>query len=263
MATESSVKPETRRERRTWAFVRRAEISYAQALRQVARQVGMLSGMFEAGEPIEVVEHKAHTLENSLKIYAKTIEPWAKSVAGRMLADVSRRDEAMWNTLGRSMSRALRAEIANAPTGLIFQELMAGQVALITSLPLKAAQRVHELVIEGRISTAGRAKDLATEIKGLGDTTVGRANLIARTETARAASNLVEARAKYVGSEGYVWRTSGDVDVREEHQDLEGTYHKWSEPPIAGKQHGQPVRAHPGTIWNCRCFAEPVIPTKF
>jgi SPP1 gp7 family putative phage head morphogenesis protein len=216
--------------------------------------------MFEPGEPVYVVEEKARVLENSLQIYARTIEPWAKSVAGRMLADVSRRDQAMWNTLGRSMSRALREEIDRAPTGDIFRRLMQGQVELITSLPLKAAEKVHEYVIEGRISTAGRAKDLASEIMKLGDITVGRANLIARTETARAASNLVEARARYVGSEGYIWRTSGDSDVRLLHKKLDATAQKWDDPPII-MDNGS--RGHPGTCPNCRCFAEPVIPTKF
>jgi len=259
-AQASSITPETRRERVAWHRVRRAEILYAQALRRVAHQIGMLAGMFEGGDTIAEVEQKAGLLERSLQIYAKTIEPWAKVIAGRMLADVSRRDEAMWNTLGRSMSRALREEISKAPTGDVFRSLMDQQVTLITSLPLKAAQQVHELVIEGRISTAGRASDLTAEIMKLGDVTKARANLIGRTETARAASNLVQARAQFVGSTSYIWRSSGDVDVRPLHKDLDGTAHLWAEPPVAGER-GE--RSHPGCIYNCRCFAEPIIPTRF
>jgi SPP1 gp7 family putative phage head morphogenesis protein len=234
--------------------VRRAELQYGRDLRGVAREISRLVSMLGEGESEE-------TLVRALELYAEAIKPWARVSAARMLADVSRRDEAMWNTLARSLSRNLREEIAQAPIGELFRQLQESQVALITSLPLKAAKQVHEMVTEARIATAERAGALAHRIGALGDITASRAMLIARTETARAASNLVQARSQFVGSEGYMWRSSGDVDVRKLHQKLNGTYHKWSEPPVAGtSKGGVDVRAHAGCIYNCRCFAEPVLP---
>jgi uncharacterized protein with gpF-like domain len=104
---------------------------------------------------------------------------------------------------------------------------------------------------------------------------VSHARLIARTETARTASVLTEVRAKSVGSEGYIWRTSLDADVRPKigtpnfaklntlamgsHRKLEGTFHRWDDPPIAS-ENGE--RAHPGQIYNCRCWPEPVLPDR-
>jgi len=242
--------PETRRERRTWAQVRRAEIQYGRDLRGVAREIGRLVGMLAEGE-------SENTLIRALELYAETIRPWARASAARMLADVSRRDQAMWNTLARSMSRNLREEIEHMPLGDLFRQLQASQVALITSLPLKAAQQVHEMMAEARISTAERAGTLASRIGALGDITASRAMLIARTETARAASNLVQARAQFVGSEGYIWRSSGDTDVRPLHKKLNGKYIRWDDPPVAGER-GE--KAHAGCIYNCRCFSEPVLP---
>jgi SPP1 gp7 family putative phage head morphogenesis protein len=242
--------PETRHERRSWAHVRRAEIQYGRDLRGVAREIAQLVSMLGEGE-------SENTLIRALELYAETIRPWARASAARMLADVSRRDEAMWNTLARSMRRNLREELERMPIGDLFRQLQESQVALITSLPLKAAQQVHEMMSEARISTAERAGVLADRIGNLGDITAARAMLIARTETARAASNLVQARAQFVGSEGYIWRSSGDTDVRPLHKKLNGKYFKWSEPPVSGER-GE--KAHAGCIYNCRCFSEPVLP---
>lgn len=244
-----NVTPETRAERLAWVRVRRAESAYARSLRQVAMAIGTLV----SGADLDDLGPVLHMLEN----YSRILDPWARSTASRMLADVSRRDQHNWNRIARTMTRELRAEIESAPTGLIFKDLLAGQVSLITSLPLDAAQRVHTLATERMVANPVRAAELAKDIFATGKVTIGRANLIARTETARVASNLVEARARHVGSEGYIWRTSEDSDVRKEHRVLNGTYHRWDEPPIAGSK-GE--RAHAGTIYNCRCYPEPVIP---
>jgi SPP1 gp7 family putative phage head morphogenesis protein len=86
--------------------------------------------------------------------------------------------------------------------------------------------------------------------------TRNRATLIARTETAKTASAFVQARAKYIGADTYIWRTVRDADVRPAHKRLEGTVHSWDAPPIA-EEGGQ--RHHPGEFPNCRCFSEPRI----
>ena len=49
----------------------------------------------------------------------------------------------MWKANSEDMSKAIRVEIAQAPTGQLYTALMEEQVALIKSLPLEAAQRVH------------------------------------------------------------------------------------------------------------------------
>ena len=130
------------------------------------------------------------------------------------------------------------------------------QVTLITSLPTKAAERVHNLTIEA-LSNSTRASEVAKEILATGNVTESRANLIARTEVARTASLITESRAVHIGSEGYFWRTAGDSDVRHEHRLLSGKYIKWNDPPVAS---ADGTRAHAGQIYNCRCWPEPVLP---
>jgi SPP1 gp7 family putative phage head morphogenesis protein len=135
------------------------------------------------------------------------------------------------------------------------QSLLHEQASLITSLPLDAAHRVHEWTIRG-LEGAHRPETIAAEIYRTGEVTKSRATLIGRTEVARTASKLVEVRAKFVGSEGYIWRTAGDADVRREHRALNGKYFRWDDPPVAGTNG---MRYHAGQGPNCRCIPEPVI----
>lgn len=75
--------------------------------------------------------------------------------------------------------------------------------------------------------------------------------LVARTETSRAANNILRTRAEENGSEGYIWRTSRDSTVRPSHKRMEGKYIEWDNPPTLDKLTG-----HAGTLPNCRCFPE-------
>lgn len=190
----------------------------------------------------------------ALQDYATLIEPWAHSVASAMLADVQRRDAKMWTTVSKELGAGLRQQIKSAPSGAIFKQLQAEQVALIKSLPLKAAERVHRLTQEALVSST-RAAEIAKEIADTGLVTEARARLIARTETARAGSNLLQARSQWAGSEGYIWRTSLDLNVRDSHEEMEGKYVRWTEPPTLDN-----LKGHAGTLPNCRCYAEPVFP---
>lgn len=191
----------------------------------------------------------------ALEQYATLIEPWAKAAAEYMIADVSRRNAIAWKKHSEDMGKALRAELQYAPTGHVFQRLLGEQVNLIKSLPLDAAKRVHELTTTGLIESR-RAESIKNDILATGHVTESRARLIARTEVARTAANLTQARAEFVGSEGYIWRTSGDFDVRPSHQEMEGKYVRWDTKPHLSDG----TVTHAGCIYNCRCWPEPVLP---
>jgi len=252
---------ENAKERAAFSRVRKAEKQYATQLRKVARHVGDI-----------IRNHKPETSDGMAEIrailakYAEVIEPWAKVAAGRMIADVGRRDEKAWEVNSKAMGRSLREEIANAPTGHFLRAKLAENVKLIKSLPTEAAERVHTLTLEG-INNATRSSEIAKEIARSGEVTIGRANTIARTEVSRTASGLVEARSRHVGSEGYIWRSVGDSDVRNKdgnpigsHRLLNGKFIRWDDPPVASTNGD---RYHAGCGPNCRCYCEPVIPEDF
>ncbi len=230
---------------------RKAETQYARQLRQVAKQIGdLINGMWSPGDTAS-----ADLISEALGRYARVLEPWAASVGKRMVAEVAARDRKAWRLTSKDMGRLLGIEVMDAPTGAIMQARMAEQVRLITSLPIDAAERVHKLTLEG-IANGARASEIAVEIRRSGHVTASRANLIARTEVGRTSTELTKARAEHIGSTQFQWRTAGDSDVRESHRALDGKVFRWDDPPECDPGH----HALPGAIWNCRCFAAPIVP---
>jgi SPP1 gp7 family putative phage head morphogenesis protein len=233
-----------------WIRARKVENSYARQLRRVAKHIGDIVSGFSL-DPIG----QAQAIETALAGYARLIQPWAASVGQRMVAEVAARERAAWMEAARIMGGAIRRQIAEAPTGLVMRQSMAEQVKLITSLPTDAAERVHGLAQEAVIQ-GGRASEIAAEIMRSGDVSRSRADTIARTEVSRTQVELAKANAMSVGSTHFIWRTVGDSRVRESHRKLNGQSFRWDDPPESDPGH----KALPGGIWNCRCWAEPVVP---
>jgi SPP1 gp7 family putative phage head morphogenesis protein len=230
--------------------VRNAERNYAIQLRKIARHVGEIIRHYSVGDPAVIPE-----IVNTLSRYAEVITPWASATAARMIAEVSRRDEQAWFRTSQNIGRDLRKEIRDAPVGAVMRQLHQDQVHLITSIPLEAAKRVQELTQEYLVS-GRRYEDLVPMVMNTTGVTLSRATLIARTETSKAASALVQARALHIGSTHYVWHTVQDIYVRKTHRELNGTTQSWTDPPIA-EENGE--RHHPGAFPNCRCFSVPVL----
>ena len=245
---------ETKRERRTFAHAYQAERFYTARLRRVADLIGELIRAFHPFDTESRVR-----LDEALRSYKRTLTPWAEAVARAMLADVSRRNTRAWRDLSEQMGFELKREAQTSAWGSMMRTELARQVDLITSLPNDAAVRVQKLAV-GQIYGGDRGEDLVKQIFRTGEVTRARADLIARTEVGRASSTMLKARAVEFGSEGYIWRTAHDRDVRPLHRKLEGTFHEWDDPPVSG-ENGE--RSLPGGIYNCRCYAEPVIPTEF
>jgi len=255
MAKRRVKRRDTAEVRRIYLRSRRAEAQFARKLRQLARRIGELAhGMYDADDPIG----SSQRLQSLLRNYGQTLRPWAREQARRMVVDVMRRDEVFWAERTKQMGRALKEEIQNAPTGVMFRERTQEAASYITSLPLEAAQRIEQLTVK-MITNSARAGELSQDILRTGHVTKSRADLIARTEVARTASTLTEVRARHVGSTHYTWRTVGDIDVRDLHRHLNGNVFAWDDPPVTGSN-GE--RSAPGGIYNCRCYAEPHIPDE-
>lgn len=235
--------------------IRRLEIRYASQLRKIASYIDTLVKSFDVQDP-----RNYPLIASALNEYANTLHHWAQNTAVRIMMDVALRDKKAWLAHAQDLSQGVRNQIKQTDTGAIYTKLLNEQVTLIKSLPLNAAQRVHDLATNAVID-GGRAKEVAKAILETGHVTKSRANTIARTEISRAQTAFTQARAQSLGSDGYIWRSSEDADVRSDHKELNGTFHLWNDPPIADKRSG--VKAHPGCIYNCRCYAEPVIPDNY
>jgi SPP1 gp7 family putative phage head morphogenesis protein len=236
----------TRRPART----SKAERQYGRQLRKLARHIGDIVNGFPAGDPAA-----EPSIRRALVGYADLITAWATTVAQDMLDTVAKENENEWRERTEQMGRLLREQIRRAPVGATMRALLAEQVTLIKSLPIDAAQRVHDLTLRG-IETATRPREIAAEIMRTEEVSASKARLIARTEAHRTAEKLTEARARHVGSEGYIWRTAQDGNVRDSHKEMNGKFVRWDSPPTLSDG----TTTHAGQIYNCRCFADPVIP---
>jgi len=226
-----------------------AEKQLETQLRKVARAVGSIISPHIQGATLI----NPGVMTDQLRLYAQVLGPWAETITGRILETLTRVNRREWSNLSQQISRQFRQD-GNALLEVV-RLLQREQVGLITSIPIQAGERAQELALQAAIGNK-RADEVAAELLRTEQVTASRAMLIARTEIARANEVITQARAESVGSEGYIWRTARDKDVRDAHDDMEGVYVKWSTPPTLSDG----TIGHAGTFPNCRCYTEPVIP---
>ena len=188
----------------------------------------------------------------SLRRYALSPEfgRWAKKIAKKMLDSADTNDRQMWQKASKELGQSISKELTESDISVRYDELMEEQVTLIKSLPLEASEKVHQMVKKG-IAEGARPEKIIDDVQRLGEITRNRAKLIARTETSRAQAMLTQARAEAMGSPGYYWKTMGDSAVRSDHEDFDGQFIRWDDPPVADQRTG--AKAHAGCIYNCRC----------
>lgn len=240
-----------RKKRDPWERIKSAEAELARSLRSVANEIGRIVATFVNGADVDYPPMQA-----ALERYSELLRPWAEKKAAITIAQVDKQDRRQWEEHTDELSRGLREIVQRTPLGRQYRELLDTQVGLITSLPIEAGRRAQKLAAENVI-TGQRSAEIADELARTTEVTKSRATLIARTETARAQSVLNQARAQNIGSKGYIWRTARDRDVRDSHRKMEGQYVNWNDPPTLDGLTG-----HAGTLPNCRCYAEPVIPKE-
>jgi len=228
---------------------------YENLLEQIAKQVGKVITNHYDGS-----NYSVEKIKRILTKYSDDLSGWAEEKAISVLNEVNRADLAMWRKNSQHMSKGIFNLIKNSPVGHIAKAMVEQQIKYMKSLPLEAAIRVadiHQKAFE-ITSTGGRSKELFNEIIKSGDVAASRARLIARTEISRAATAMTQSRAMSIGSEGYIWRTAMDSDVRDSHALMEGKFVRWDSPPTLDGMTG-----HAGTLPNDRCYPEVVIPDYY
>jgi SPP1 gp7 family putative phage head morphogenesis protein len=195
------------------------------------------------------------------------------------------REAASKGSRGNEIYRALMQQISpDNPNGIysVISQQIAYNASLIQNIPITYSEYITEYIQEQSFK-GRRASDIARDIEAgfkrnfTGNLRVlknregfvhwhesiqNRINLIARTEVSKAQCTLTQARAQNLGLDWYIWRTSTDRRVRHAHDEMDGVLVRWSDPPnpetlFGGHNSGN--NYHAGMIYNCRCYAEPVI----
>jgi SPP1 gp7 family putative phage head morphogenesis protein len=128
---------------------------------------------------------------------------------------------------------------------------------LIKDIPHKTSMQIAEqttkALTEGTSlpDTQKAIYDIMIERTDVSDS---RAKLIARDQVAKLNGSLTQERQQDIGVDSYVWRTVGDERVRDTHAEVDGETFSWDSPP------SETDGNHPGEDYQCRCWAEPVLP---
>lgn len=162
---------------------------------------------------------------------------------------------------GRLVYKALMQETTNTALGQSISAIVQENAKLIKTCPRDMAKRFSELArkreFEG-VRPDHITKEIMSEAKHLREFEARR---IARTESAKASTALVQSRAESLHLDFYIWHTAHDQRVRAQHEKMDGVICRWSDPPDPEAMAGEKSYGcyHPGGIFNCRCIALPII----
>lgn len=190
-------------------------------------------------------------LTTQLAKYSDSLVPWARTFWGQILNRQQKLLNGDWKKAG-----IIIPPDSPIVQGMLTQQLQE-EVNLITTLPTKAALQAQEIAVKAATATGDRAAKYIEQLQGLQPGYPEyAARRLARTEIAKTQGLIVRSQAQEAGIRQYKWRTVQDEDVRESHADMEGKICDFDNPPEV--EPGQFY--HPGGIYNCRCYAEPLLP---
>ena len=154
----------------------------------------------------------------------------------------------------KSMNDAVGIDLQNIIQSEGLEDILVGttraNVNLIKSIPDEYFKKIETIVFSNTTQGAN-AGSMIDQIKKIGHSTTKRARLIARDQSSKLNSALSQQRQQNLGIEEYIWRTSGDERVRDDHKANNGKTFRWDQPP---KKTG-----HPGQDIQCRCIAQAII----
>ncbi len=247
-----------------WKTSKRLERNYEKILKVIQNQ------FFQAISN----KNNANEMINMLKVISRqhSFETYCQEIALKMVTSVYQKTEGNWrkaaeqNTKGREIYEVLKKEKQNVLMENVIQKLIEQNAYFIKTLPLDIASDITKY-IEKETTKGRRAEQLVQEIKiKFPEKTKANAKCIARTEISKAQSALTKTRAEILNIQWYIWRTSQDERVRNAHKHMEGVLVSWKDPPSPeqlSKSKYQYGKYHAGEIFNCRCYAEPIVDIRF
>lgn len=137
----------------------------------------------------------------------------------------------------------------------IMTKAIAHNMEMIKSIPQrmkevlghKYTSTLIEQVAKGSLGRGSFEKQLASH-------GVKQAKLIARTETAKLQTAILENRAVDIGGVVYKWRASHDKRTRPSHREMDNVIVFWKQQkPLRDN-----MRGHAGEFPNCRCTPQPI-----
>ena len=169
-----------------------------------------------------------------------------------------------WNA--SDLASVLRIDIDAEPPAIrrLLEAWRRENVGLIESIGKRLHGDVRDVVREAA-RKGTRVETLADQVRERFSVSESRANLIARDQILKGNADLTLARCSEVGITKYRWSTSKDERVRGTpggkwpkglHYALNDQICEFANPPIVNLDGD---RANPGTDYQCRCVAIPIL----
>ena len=184
----------------------------------------------------------------------------------RIRIDTARamKDQSQFTHNGRLIYEAMKHEM-QGPVGRRIWEIVADNAQYIKTLPEEWASYASKYAAREALK-GKRPEQIEEELRRVIPAHMAK-NLkcIARTECSKAQSAITQARAEAIGCKCYFWRCVGDERTRDSHAAMDGILVFYDDPPspeelFGGKAYGH---YHAGNTFNCRCFQEVVVDTRF
>lgn len=141
-------------------------------------------------------------------------------------------------------------------TGELYREMMERwvdeNVGLIKTIPQNSLGKMKRIVLEG-YKKGETTTSIVKKIQRTYGVDRRHAQLLARDQIAKLNSNITQRQQLDAGVREYIWSTSGDSRVRDDHKRLNNKRFRWDDPPVVDKRTGR--RCHPGEDYQCRCVA--------
>lgn len=167
-----------------------------------------------------------------------------------LAAEFARKTSTFQRTqLTKQTRAALGADmfISDRRIGPLMQAFVDSNVGLIKGLSDRMATDIESATLTA-VQTAKPWSEFSEEIQKKLDVSETRATTIARDQIGKFYGQANSARQRELGITHFIWRTSNDERVRDEHEALDGQRFAYSDPPSEGLP-GEPIL--------CRCSAEP------
>ena len=192
-----------------------------------------------------------------LRISKDMQTPISKAIADMLKVgpQVSNYNKNEWQRLIRSQYGVDPTKEAPDRFNALLKNWSHNNSLLIKDIPhktsLQIAEQTTKALVEGTNldDTRKAIFDIMSERTDVSDS---RAKLIARDQVSKLNGQLTRERQTDLGVDGYIWRTVGDERVRDTHDENDGNFFSWDNPPAE--------TGHPGEDYQCRCWAEPVLP---
>ena len=162
---------------------------------------------------------------------------------------------------GRKIYKALQKELKSKTVGKRVQAIIDENAKLIKTVPQNIANQFSHMSAEKQFAGM-RPEELMEEFKNRAPhLTDVEARRIARTESGKAATALLQARCEDLGISFYTWYSCQDKRVRDSHRHMHNVICAWNDPPDPESLNNEKSYGHyhPRGIFNCRCDALPVI----